>query len=149
MDKYNILVVDDESLTRLDIKEMLQEIGHTVVGEGRNGLEAVELAQKLKPDLVIMDVKMPKMDGLKAAKLITGQKVAPVLLLTAYSDAEVVKKSVDAGVMGYLTKPVVQRDLGPAVNITVSRHRELHLLKRYKARLQQELQEDRNKNLLR
>lgn len=139
MKKYSIIVVDDEALTRLDIKEMLQEMGHQVVGEGRNGLEAVELAGRLRPDLVIMDVKMPRMDGLKAAKLITGQKLAPVLLLTAYSDTEVIKKTVEAGVMGYLTKPVLQRDLTPAIQITVRRYREMCNLKKQKARLQQEL----------
>ncbi len=142
MEKYRIIVIDDEALTRLDIKEMLQEMGHTVSGEGKNGYEAVELAQKLTPDLVIMDVKMPVMDGLKAAKMISGRKLAPILLLTAYSDVEIIKKSIDAGVMGYLTKPVTERDLAPAVQITIRRYREMNKLKQYKAKLQEELQSE-------
>ncbi|MFZ5643439.1 MAG: response regulator [Bacillota bacterium] len=145
MEKYRIVVVDDEALTRLDIKEMLLEMGHVVAGEGRNGVEAVELAEKLKPELIIMDVKMPHMDGLKAAKLISGRKLAPVLLLTAYSDAEVISKSIDSGVMGYLTKPVMEHDLGPAIRITVRRYREMAKLKTRKAELQQEIQSGINR----
>lgn len=146
MEKYRIIIADDDALTLLDLREMLQEIGHDVVGEGRNGFEVLELTPKLKPDLVIMDVKMPRMDGLKAAKLIFAQKLAPVLLLTAYSDVEVINKSVDAGVMGYLTKPVTERDLFPAIQMTIRRYREMYKLKAYKASLQQELQADRNKH---
>ncbi|MGQ9557540.1 MAG: response regulator [Desulfurispora sp.] len=148
-EKYRILLADDEALTRLDLKEMLYEMGHQVVGEARNGLEALELAEKLRPDLVIMDVRMPRLDGVKAAKLINGRKLAPVLLLTAYSDTDIIRRSVEAGVMGYLTKPVLERDLSPAVRVAVQRSRELGKLKRYKVVLQENLQQERQQRLRR
>lgn len=148
-EKYRILLADDEALTRLDLKEMLDEMGHQVVGEARNGLEALELAEKLRPDLVIMDVRMPRLDGVKAAKLIHGRKLAPVLLLTAYSDADIIRRSVEAGVMGYLTKPVLERDLSPAVRVAVQRAREIGKLKRYKVVLQENLQQERQQRLRR
>ncbi|MGB9825685.1 MAG: response regulator, partial [Desulfofundulus sp.] len=138
--KYRIVVADDEAITRMDLKEMLVELGCQVVGEARNGIEALDLAKKLKPDLVIMDVRMPRMDGIKAAKMIGGMKLAPVLLLTAYSDADIIRRSVEAGVMGYLTKPVMKQDLSPAVHVAVQQYREIKKIKRYKVLLQEKLQ---------
>ena len=111
MEGLKIIIADDEALIRLDLREMLTEAGHTVLGEASDGEEAVELARRLKPDLVIMDVKMPKMDGITAAGIITGQHIAPVLLLTAYSQQDVVERANSSGVMAYLVKPVREEQL--------------------------------------
>jgi response regulator NasT len=121
MRSLRILIADDEALLRLDIREMLEYAGHTVVGEAENGKAAVEAAEKEKPDLVIMDVKMPVMDGLEAARLIGEAKLAPVLLLTAYSQQEIVKQATDSGVFAYLVKPIREEELFPAIEIAISR----------------------------
>ena len=112
-----ILIADDEALLRLDLREMLEEAGHTVAGEAI----AVSLAERERPDLVIMDVKMPEMDGLEAAKLIGEAKLAPVLLLTAYSQQEIVQEATNSGVFAYLVKPVREEELFPAIEIAISR----------------------------
>ena len=112
-----ILIADDEALLRLDLREMLEEAGHTVAGEAENGKIAVSLAERERPDLVIMDVKMPEMDGLEAAKLIGEAKLAPVLLLTAYSQQEIVQEATNSGVFAYLVKPVREEELFPAIEI--------------------------------
>ena len=108
----------------MDLKELLEEAGHEVVGEAADGLKAVELTRKLKPDLVIMDIKMPEMDGIAAAKMISNEKLAPVLLLTAYSQKEIVEKAKDSGVLAYLVKPVKESNLFPAMEIALSRFKE-------------------------
>lgn len=123
MQKLRILLADDEALIRLDLREMLTEAGHEIVGEAANGQEAVQLAQKLHPDIVIMDVKMPVMDGLTAAQQITEAEIAPVLLLTAYSQQDIVARATEAGVIAYLVKPVREQQLFPAVEVAVSRFR--------------------------
>lgn len=123
MQKLRILLVDDEALIRLDLREMLTEAGHEIVGEAANGQEAVQLAQELHPDIVIMDVKMPVMDGLTAAQQITEAEIAPVLLLTAYSQQDIVARATEAGVIAYLVKPVREQQLFPAVEVAVSRFR--------------------------
>lgn len=123
MQKLRILLADDEALIRLDLREMLTEAGHEIVGEAANGQEAVQLAQKLHPDIVIMDVKMPVMDGLTAAQQITEDEIAPVLLLTAYSQKDIVARATEAGVIAYLVKPVREQQLFPAVEVAVSRFR--------------------------
>lgn len=128
MKSLKIVLADDESLIRLDISEMLTEAGHQVVGEAANGKEAVELTRSLKPDCVIMDVKMPVMDGLEAAEIIGTEELAPVLLLTAYSQEDIVSKAKEAGVIGYLIKPVREEQLFPAIEIAVSRFEELKSL---------------------
>ena len=101
-----VVLADDEALIRLDIREMLTEGGHEVAGEANNGEDAVAMTRALQPDLVIMDVKMPQMDGLTASKIITDEHLAPVLLLTAYSQQEIVSQAKSSGVLGYLVKPV-------------------------------------------
>lgn len=126
--KLKILLADDEAILRLDLREMLCDAGHEVIGEAANGEEAVELARKLKPDFIIMDVKMPVMDGLTAAKIITAENIAPVLLLTAYSQQDIVDKAKDAGVIAYLVKPVREEQLFPAMEIAASRFDELQQL---------------------
>ena len=124
MDSLRILIADNESIIRMDLKELLEEAGHEVIGEAADGLKAVELTRKLKPDLVIMDIKMPEMDGIAAAKMISNEKLAPVLLLTAYSQKEIVEKAKDSGVLAYLVKPVKESNLFPAMEIALSRFKE-------------------------
>ncbi|SDX08711.1 ANTAR domain-containing response regulator [Paenibacillus sp. CF384] len=136
-----IVIIDDDPIIRLDIREMLEEEHYTVVGEGKNGQEAIELAAKLKPDLVIMDVKMPVMNGIKAAMIIRGMQHSSVLLLTAYSQKELVQQARDAGVVAYLVKPVSEADLIPAVEIALSQKAALDGLKQDIRQLQQTLEE--------
>ncbi len=124
MDSLRILIADNESIIRMDLKELLEEAGHEVIGEAADGLKAVELTRKLKPDLVIMDIKMSEMDGIAAAKMISNDKLAPVLLLTAYSQKEIVEKAKDSGVLAYLVKPVKESNLFPAMEIALSRFKE-------------------------
>jgi two-component system, response regulator PdtaR len=122
---HRVLVAEDEALIRLDLVEMLMEEGYTVVGEAADGQRAVEQAELLRPDLVIMDVKMPKMDGIDAASIIAERRIAPVVILTAFSQRELVERARDAGAMAYLVKPFGRKDLVPAVELAVSRFREL------------------------
>ena len=117
MKKLKILLADDEAILRLDLREMLTDAGHEVIGEAANGEEAVKLARELKPEFVIMDVKMPIMDGLTAAKLIAADNIAPVLLLTAYSQQDIVEKASEAGVIAYLVKPIREEQLFPAMEM--------------------------------
>ena len=128
MEKMRVIVADDETIIRLDIKEMLTEAGHNVVAEAADGEEAVRLATELKPDLVIMDVKMPKMDGITAASLINDKHIAPVLLLTAYSQTDLIEKAKEAGVLAYLVKPIREEQLFPAIEIARSRFAEIKTL---------------------
>ena len=103
---YRIVIGDDESIIRMDLCEMLEDAGHTVVGEAADGLEALELVRREKPDIVLLDIKMPRLDGIHAARMIGHEGLAPVLLLTAYSQEDMVDKAKDSGVLGYLVKPV-------------------------------------------
>lgn len=123
-----VLVAEDEALIRLDLVEMLREEGYEVVGEAGDGEEAIRLAVELKPDLVILDIKMPKMDGIEAASKIVGDRVAPVVILTAFSQRELVERARDAGAMAYLVKPFAKRELVPAVELAVSRFAEVTAL---------------------
>src|SRR5262249_60642086 len=109
-----VVIAEDEALIRLDLKEMLEEEGYEVVGEAAEGETAVELASALKPDLVILDVKMPTLDGISAAEQIAAQQIAPVVILTAFSQRELVERARDAGAMAYLVKPFTKADLVPA-----------------------------------
>ena len=126
--KMSVLIADDEALIRMDLREMLNDAGHDVVAEAANGEQAVELARKFLPEFVIMDVKMPVMDGLNAAKIITQEGIAPVLLLTAYSQQDIVDKAKEAGVVAYLVKPVREEQLFPAMEIAASRFAEVQAL---------------------
>jgi response regulator NasT len=118
-----ILVAEDEALIRMDLIEMLREAGYEVVAEAVNGEQAIELAQIHKPDLAILDVKMPVLDGISAAEKIIS--IAPVLMLTAFSQRELVERARDAGVMAYVVKPFSIGDLIPAIEIAISRHRQM------------------------
>ncbi|GAA4887832.1 MULTISPECIES: ANTAR domain-containing response regulator [Saccharopolyspora] len=123
-----VLVAEDEALIRLDLVEMLREEGYQVVGEAGDGQEAVRLADELRPDLVILDIKMPKMDGIEAASNIAGERIAPVVILTAFSQRDLVERARDAGAMAYLVKPFAKRDLVPAIELAVSRFTEVQAL---------------------
>lgn len=126
--RARILVAEDEALIRLDLAEMLGEAGYDVVGSVGNGQQAVDLARELRPDLVVMDVKMPVLDGISAAEVIGRERVAPVVLLTAFSQTELVERARDAGVMAYIVKPFTAADLSPAIEVARSRWSELHVL---------------------
>ena len=123
-----VLVAEDETLIRLDIVEILTGEGYDVVGEADNGEKAVQLAKELKPDLVLMDVKMPLMDGITAAEQIVKARIAPVVLLTAFSQKELVERAREAGAMAYVVKPFTPADLIPAIEIALSRHEEIKAL---------------------
>ncbi len=139
MKSLKILLADDEAILRLDLREMLIDAGHKIIGEAGNGQEAVKMARELKPEFVIMDVKMPVMDGISAAKAIAAENIAPVLLLTAYSQQDIVDKAKDAGVIAYLVKPVREEQLFPAMEIAVSRFEELQEMNRELAELKESL----------
>jgi two-component system, response regulator PdtaR len=147
-----VLVAEDEALIRLDLVEMLREEGYEVVGEAADGEQAVQLAGELKPDLVIMDVKMPKKDGIEAASAIASERIAPVVILTAFSQRDLVERARDAGAMAYLIKPFGKRDLVPAIELAMSRFAELQALEAEVAGLAEQLATrkvvDRAKGLL-
>jgi response regulator NasT len=148
--KIRILVAEDETIIRLDLVEMLTESGYEVVAQAENGAVAIELAKKIKPDLVILDVKMPEMDGITAAEQII--TLAPVLMLTAFSQRELVERARDAGVMAYVVKPFSISDLVPAIEIAISRHRQMKSLEDEVADLYERLETrkiiDRAKGIL-
>ena len=125
-EKLRILVAEDETIIRLDLVEMLTESGYKVVAQAENGAVAVELAKLHKPDLAILDVKMPEMDGITAAEQIIS--IAPVLMLTAFSQRDLIERARDAGVMAYVVKPFSINDLLPAIEIAISRHRQMKSL---------------------
>jgi response regulator NasT len=122
------VIAEDEALIRLDLAEMLAEEGYDVVGQAEDGEKAVELVLEHRPDLVILDVKMPRLDGIAAAEQIAGQRIAPVVILTAFSQRDLVERARDAGAMAYLVKPFDQTDLVPAIEMAVSRFTELRQL---------------------
>jgi AmiR/NasT family two-component response regulator len=125
-----IIIADDESLIRLDLREMLTHLGYDVVGEADDGRTALDLARKLRPDLVIMDIKMPDVDGITAAEGLTVERIAPVLLLTAYSDQPLVERAKEAGVVGYVVKPFRETELMPIIELSLARFEEFQALER-------------------
>lgn len=147
-----VLVVEDEALIRLDLAEMLSEEGYVVAGEAGDGEQAVELARRTKPDLVIMDVKMPKVDGITAAAAIVEERIAPVVMLTAFSQRDLIEQARDAGAMAYLVKPFARHELVPAIELAVSRFSEKRALEDEVATLSDRLETrkvvDRAKGLL-
>jgi AmiR/NasT family two-component response regulator len=150
-DALRVVVVEDEGLIRMDVVATLQEAGYEVVGEGADGEEAIKLATELEPDLVVMDIKMPKLDGISAAEKI-GELKIPVVLLTAFSQSDLVARAAEAGAMAYVTKPFKPTDLLPAIQIALSRHEELVSLETEIADLSDRLETrklmDRAKGLL-
>ncbi len=123
-----MVIADDESIIRLDLKETLRRMGHQVVAEAGDGRTAVDLVRQHKPDLVILDVKMPELDGVDAAKEISREKLAPVLLLTAYSQQDLVRRAMEAGVFAYVVKPFTESDLLPAISVATARFREFNAI---------------------
>ncbi len=124
-----ILVAEDETIIRLDLRKMLEEAGFEVCAEARNGVEAVALAQAEQPDLAVLDVKMPQLDGIEAARRILAERPIPIVMLTAYDHRELVARAVEAGAFGYLVKPFRESDLLPALHAARARHAELEALR--------------------
>jgi len=135
-----VVIAEDEVLIRMDLAEMLTDEGYDVVGQAGDGATAVELAERLRPDLVILDVKMPILDGIAAAEQIAGQRIAPVVILTAFSQRDLVERARDAGAMAYLVKPFTQVDLVPAIEMALSRFAELSMLEAEVADLTERLE---------
>ncbi|MBO0824088.1 MAG: response regulator [Actinobacteria bacterium] len=134
------MIAEDEALIRLDLREMLEEEGYEVAGEAGDGETAVKLAGELNPDLVIMDVKMPGLDGISAAEQITGKQLAPVIILTAFSQRELVQRASEAGALAYLIKPFTKADLVPAIEVAASRFAEMAALNKEVANLRDRLE---------
>ena len=150
--RRRVVIAEDDVLLRLDLKELLVEEGYDVVGEAGDGETAVELVEELRPDLVVMDVKMPRLDGIAAAERIARARIAPVVMLTAFSQRDFIERARDAGAMAYLVKPFTRTDLVPAIEMAMSRFQELQLLESQVSGLQERLEArkivDRAKGIL-
>lgn len=130
MERTRVIIADDESVIRADLREMLTNLNYLVVGEAGDGESAVNMARQLKPNVVIMDIKMPDMDGIEAASIMTKEKIAPVLLLTAYAQRDLVDRAKEAGVVGYLVKPFREQEIVPAIEIALARFNEFRELEK-------------------
>lgn len=152
MEPLRILIADDESIIRLDLRTILENMGHRVVAEASDGRTAIDLAKSTPLDLAILDIKMPEMDGLDVAKILMEESICPVLLLTAYSQLDLIERAKDAGVFGYLVKPFKEADLLPAIEIAISRYKEMDELASEVSTLQEKLEArkliDRAKGIL-
>lgn len=152
VEPLRIVIADDEPIIRMDLRRTLENMGHIVAGEAGDGRQAIEVTRELKPDVVILDVKMPHLDGIDAAKVISTEGIAPVLLLTAYSDRELVERAKDAGVFAYLIKPFKEADLMPAIEIAMARFEEMLEIEKEVADLENKLETrkavDRAKGIL-
>lgn len=138
--QLRLVIADDESIIRMNLKETLVGLGYLVVGEAGDGVSVINLARELRPDLVVMDIKMPKLDGIKAAKVLTEERIAPVLLLTAYSDRELVDGAREAGVVSYIVKPFRDAELLPAIEIALARYSEFREIDKKIGDLQESLE---------
>lgn len=153
MGRIRVIIAEDESLVRVDLREMLTNLGYLVVGEAGDGRSAVNLTRELRPDLVVMDIKMPgEIDGIDAARILTEEELAPVLLLTAYSQRELVERAKEAGVIGYVVKPFQESDLGPAIEVALARFGQFKTLRKEVGDLKEALETrklvDRAKGIL-
>jgi response regulator NasT len=152
MATMRVLIADDDPIIRLDLRQMLESLGYEVVAEGGDGKQAVDLARESKPDVCILDVKMPVMDGIEAVSIITEENIAPTILLTAYSDKELVDRAKDAGVFAYLVKPFKPSDLPPSIEVARSRFEQNQQLNGEVSNLQEKLEArkliDRAKGIL-
>jgi two-component system, response regulator PdtaR len=128
--RARIVIADDESLIRMDLRDMLSHLGYDVVGEAGDGRTAIDLARQLAPDLIIMDIKMPEMDGISAANIVAEERIAPVVLLTAYSESTLIGRAKDAGVCGYLVKPFRETELTPVIELALARFSDMQELER-------------------
>ena len=152
MERTRVIIADDESLIRMDLREMLTNLGYLVVGEVADGRSAVNQARELRPDVVIMDIKMPDMDGIEAATMLTEERIAPVVLLSAYSQRDLVQRAREAGVVAYLVKPYREEELSPAIEVALARFAEFKDLQKQVSDLQEALETrklvDRAKGIL-
>lgn len=139
MERTRVIIADDESLIRMDLREMVTNLGYLVVGDVGDGRSAVNLARESRPDIVIMDIKMPDMDGIQAAQILTEKRISPVLLLSAYSQKELVQRAQKVGVVGYMVKPFRESDLTPAIEVALGRFSEFRSMEREIADLQEAL----------
>jgi AmiR/NasT family two-component response regulator len=130
VERTRVIIADDESVIRADLREMLANLNYLVVGEVGDGKSAVNLAREVRPDVIIMDIKMPDMDGIEAAEILTRERIAPVLLLTAYSQRDLVDRAKEAGVVGYLVKPFREQEIVPAIEIARARFHEFSELQK-------------------
>jgi len=130
VERTRIVVADDESIIRIDLREMLTNLGYLVVGEAGDGQSTINLTWELRPDIVIMDIKMPDMDGIEAARILTQERLAPVLLLSAYSQQDLVQRAQEAGVASYLVKPFRESNLAPAIEVALARFNEFRTLEK-------------------
>jgi len=140
LERTRVVIADDESIICMDLREMLNNLGYLVVGEAGDGRSAVSLARELRPDVVLMDIKMPDMDGIEAAQALTAERIAPVVLITAFSQRDLVERAKEAGVVGYLVKPSQEADLAPAIEIALSRVVEFRELEKEVDSLQDQLE---------
>lgn len=152
MESLRIVIADDEPIIRLDLRKTLENMGHSVVGEAGDGAKAVDLAREHKPDIMILDIKMPEMDGIDAAKIVSTEGIAPVLLLTAYSQKDLIDRATEAGVFNYLVKPFKEADLMPAMAVAIARYQEFMALENEVSDLENKLETrravDRAKGIL-
>ena len=152
MERTRVIIADDESLIRMDLREMLTNLGYLVVGEVADGRSAVNQARELRPDVVIMDIRMPDMDGIEAARVLTEERIAPVVLLSAYSQRDLVQRAREAGVVAYLVKPYREEELSPAIEVALARFAEFKDLQKQVSDLQEALETrklvDRAKGIL-
>jgi len=152
VERVRVVIADDESVICMDLREMLSNLGYLVVGEAGDGRSAVNLARELRPDVVIMDVKMPDMDGIEATSVLTGDRIAPVVLLTAFSQRDLIDRAKQAGVVAYLVKPVKETDLAPAIEVALARFGEFREMEKEVDSLQEQLETrkmvDRAKGIL-
>jgi response regulator NasT len=140
--RLRVLIAEDETIIRLDLRQILEEHGLEVCAEARDGLEAIELAREAKPDVAVLDMKMPNLDGIEAARRIYAERPMPIVMLTAYTEASLVSRAVGAGVFGYLTKPFGPNDVAPAIHAAVARHNELLEARREVGRAQEPIDVD-------
>jgi AmiR/NasT family two-component response regulator len=138
--RLRVVIAEDQALIRMDLAEMLAEEGYDVVGQAADGEEAIALAEQHRPDLVVLDVKMPRLDGISAAQRIAEQRIAPVVILTAFGQRELVERARDAGAMAYVVKPFTKNDLVPAIEMAVSRYAEITMLESEVAELSERLE---------
>jgi response regulator NasT len=138
--KLRIMLVDDESIIRLDLREMLKEHGHEIVGEASDGQMAIDLASQLAPDLILMDIKMPTMDGLEAVRRINQNRRIPTIMLTAYSQPELVEQAVELGVFAFLVKPIKEHDILPTIEVVLARAEEMQTLEKEVGSLKETLE---------